>query len=676
MKAEKTSLQYNTANRVPIDKLRRMRSWTRSVFFGFGLVSLVLVLVVFSGDFDKAPVELKKLMKGVSSSIAAHIAGLSKMAREQHGATIEDGSLQRTGSTNGLALAALAKRLRELAADADGTDEAYNVHFELGELYMSRGNYAAAAGHFETASKHAAVAGKKAKAEEKTDGTKKDSEQGNLRFWVTETRLGIALLRWGSLPNALGHLRRAEKALVNGGASWLPQATMAQLQLGSTLREQGAFSEALALQELALKNAASVSEAEGAVIRSELAKTLDDLGRHEQAMSLHKQAVGFYSASLLKTREGANLRPEAALAGQRLGTCLQWQGRLDEAVLQYKQSIRLLDTSLVRTQGTRSGDLDEHIRAHPVRGLLLMMLAQAHGEMDSLEVALSEIYKAMEMLEAHGPEDVPQQLGNVYVIAGELLWKIATHEASQQSKSDIAVTRSEASTSEEAKPKLREAEHLVKKGVKMLSESLGVANKQVGEALNVYGGVLHEQGDIQGAKEAYLDGLRIADCRHPKSECAPKDAQQVALAVSYNNLATLYDELRDSKRAEEMYRKAWEVQSELWRQDKDGPGAAVNLGLVVTNLGELLETEGEPEEALKVYEQVLAQLRGSNVPEANPTIMNLKAKELEARKVCEAVKGKTAAHTAADGKVILPETVSLLRTVGSTDKDTNIVIRS
>ena len=160
-------------------------------------------------------------------------------------------------------------------------------------------------------------------------------------------KLGTVLRTQGKFDEAIEAFRQAVRAS--------PSIALNHVYLGALLHERGRFEEAAAAYREAIRLKPDYAEA-----LSNLGTALCDLGRPDEAVRLQREAI--------------RLKPGLATAHGNLGAALYDLGRLEEAVAAYRQAIRL------------APDLDF---AHGNLGTALVALGQAAEARAALQRAVA-----------------------------------------------------------------------------------------------------------------------------------------------------------------------------------------------------------------------------------------------------------------------------------------------
>ena len=158
----------------------------------------------------------------------------------------------------------------------------------------------------------------------------------------------------------------------------------------------------------------------------------------------------------------------------------------------------------------------------------------------------------------------------------------------------------------------KEAEDLVRDGMK-IAEGLGESGKSaVAQALNLLGAIQQTIGDASSAIEYYEQALSINRVvyggRHPD------------VAVYLNNIGSAWDDLGEHKKAIGYYEQALSIDTEVYGERH--PAVATYLN----NIGLAWHVLGEHEKAMKYYEQALSirkDVYGDRHPDVATTLNNI-----------------------------------------------------
>jgi tetratricopeptide (TPR) repeat protein len=142
----------------------------------------------------------------------------------------------------------------------------------------------------------------------------RDTIAKNPQCWLGYNNLGIALVRGGKVPEAIGDYEQALRIK--------PDYARAYNNLGAALMGQGRLTEAIGDYERAVRIQPDYAEA-----RNNLGAALMGQGRLPEAIGECEQAV--------------RIQPDYAEAHNNLGAALQKEGRLQDAIAHWEQALRI-----------------------------------------------------------------------------------------------------------------------------------------------------------------------------------------------------------------------------------------------------------------------------------------------------------------------------------------------
>jgi tetratricopeptide (TPR) repeat protein len=142
----------------------------------------------------------------------------------------------------------------------------------------------------------------------------RDTIAKNPQCWLGYNNLGIALVRGGKVPEAIGDYEQALRIK--------PDYARAYNNLGAALMGQGRLPEAIGDYERAVRIQPDYAEA-----RNNLGAALMGQGRLTEAVEECEQAV--------------RIQPDYAEAHNNLGAALQKEGRLQDAIAHWEQALRI-----------------------------------------------------------------------------------------------------------------------------------------------------------------------------------------------------------------------------------------------------------------------------------------------------------------------------------------------
>lgn len=164
--------------------------------------------------------------------------------------------------------------------------------------------------------------------------------------------------------------------------------------------------------------------------------------------------------------------------------------------------------------------------------------------------------------------------------------------------------------------RLSDAEHAMKRvsalQVDLFSEK---AEPDVASALNIYGGIFHDQGKFAEAEIQYKKALAMnldsVGHWHPET------------AAIHNSLGTLFQDVGNLTAAGEHFRECLDIQLNTFGGDNPEVASTYN------NIATTLFQQGHPKEAAELLQEALAVLDAANVPQESPDRM-VYAENLEA----------------------------------------------
>ena len=160
-----------------------------------------------------------------------------------------------------------------------------------------------------------------------------------------------------------------------------------------------------------------------------------------------------------------------------------------------------------------------------------------------------------------------------------------------------------------------------------------------------YARLLQSLNDFKKAKTLYekvLQELRELSKQNP-------EAYKPDVAMTLNNLGTLFKNTNKLKQAQDYYEEALEIRRELAEQNPEAykPDVAMtlnNLGILHKNTNDLKQAQDYYEEALEIYRDLAKQNPEAYKPDVAMTLNNLVIPYLELKKKGDAEKAYQGAH--------------------------------
>ncbi|MHA1991604.1 MAG: tetratricopeptide repeat protein [Candidatus Hodarchaeales archaeon] len=122
--------------------------------------------------------------------------------------------------------------------------------------------------------------------------------------------------------------------------------------------------------------------------------------------------------------------------------------------------------------------------------------------------------------------------------------------------------------------------------------------KGIGICYNNIGNIHRIRGDLKDANDAYLEAIEIGEDLLSKSTDENKHGLIIALASRYNNVGLLYTAIEQYEKAEEVLRKALDLDKQI----DNARGFATRYG----NLGQLYIKQSRFKEAKDVFDEALS----------------------------------------------------------------------
>mmetsp|Transcript_26746 Transcript_26746/g.46378 ORF Transcript_26746/g.46378 Transcript_26746/m.46378 type:complete len:475 (-) Transcript_26746:24-1448(-) len=261
-------------------------------------------------------------------------------------------------------------------------------------------------------------------------------------------------------------------------------------------------------------------------------------------------------------------------------------------------------------------------RAHSLDGFVILCRGDANASIQRLQEALRIQTKALHS--AH-PDLVltKRRMARAQRDLGRLDEALQTTEALEQVLQDLPSGKLELSRVLMQKADLlRELERLpdaeqTMKQVSTMQASIfsKKAEPDVASALNIYGGIFHDQGKFAEANIQYQEALTMnldsVGKWHPET------------AAIHNSLGTLFQDVGDLTAAGVHFRECLDIQ--LKTLGGDNPEVASTYNNIATTLFQ----QGRPKEAAELLEEALSVLDAAQVPKESPD-RRIYAENLEA----------------------------------------------
>lgn len=438
----------------------------------------------------------------------------------------------------------LERRLSQLTTGTQPAQE-FELRMSTGHLHRGLGRYSRAAEHY-------------AKARDLAQS----SLGGGEKLGAALQALGQAHYQQGKLSDAR---RDLEGSLVLSGEGGELSAGTLQA-LGNVRRDSGEFSDAIQLYEQARRVAEERGDKERIpMLATELGEAYARRGDTDRAMAYFREALERKEAVEWRLhRTGATKDPEVALAQSLLGGVHHMRGDVKRAVELYQKA------ASIQAQTLRT--------AHPDAVATQVSIARAQRDLGEPAAAMGIVQMLEQALRKEKDNQEGPDLGRVLVLKADFLREAKRYE---------------------------EAEIVSTEALERLRRTFGTdQNPEIAVTLMGYGSLLHDKGDLHGAREQYLRALDIN-----LKTVGPKNPET---AVSHNSLGTLYQDAGDEEQAKIHFTKCLEIQLESL-----GP-ANPDVSTSYNNLATVLFRQGRPQDAATLLQKALSVLDAAGVPPGSP----------------------------------------------------------
>jgi tetratricopeptide (TPR) repeat protein len=374
----------------------------------------------------------------------------------------------------------------------------------------------------------------------------------------------LAALTWQQ-----SHMYRDMETLWRTTLAKNPKATMAQINLGNLLYQQGRPNEAVVLFEEALELQPGSVDA-----HSNLGAALLNLGRVDEAIAHLRRAV--------------EIQPTAANAHNNLGNALIQKGQVNEALIEFQRAVELgpgvagahynLGTALLQADRARDSiaPLQAELTLQPNSGEVCASLGEALLQVGQVEAGIELLQKAIELK--------PDLASAHHYLGNALLQKGLVDEADGQFRLALQL-----------QPTLAPA--LIGRGNVLLRKGLlDGAEAQFQQALNIRPDLAEAHFNLAGIH------LQKGSAEAAVTEFKKALAIQPNFAPAHNNLGTVLLSLGRVDEALSHLNQALKLRP-------DFPEAHNNLANANFRMG-------RPKEAVAEYEAALA------LQTANPQLLN------------------------------------------------------
>jgi protein O-mannosyl-transferase len=243
-------------------------------------------------------------------------------------------------------------------------------------------------------------------------------------FWVAATACFVALVPLTWLTLVRQDIFVSDFALWSATVQVSPYSSIAHLNLGHALYEQGKTDEAIAEIQTALNITPSLADA-----HNDLGSALVQKGKWDEAMTSYREALqfqpnhadahynlgvalfqkGLVNEAIEQFEKAIELRPYHVLAHNNLGAALLQEGRTDEAIAEFQTAIKL-DPNYLFSQYNlghaflKAGRLDEAlaqlqavVENHPDLPQAHLELGKALVQEGRLEDAIAQLQEAVRL---------------------------------------------------------------------------------------------------------------------------------------------------------------------------------------------------------------------------------------------------------------------------------------
>lgn len=434
--------------------------------------------------------------------------------------------------------------LHQLQQDIhDATGRLVTLRLSAGEFSLSKGQYVDAVAHCEIAKKLVAP----------------DASEQHVAVLLAS---GIAL-------NHLGRLQEARRDLEGAAAIMNPtgdQAVMVLQMLGTVRREMGHLDAALKFYWQAWEVGLARDRADSEklpMVAADIGETYARKGELDKAIEYLDQAIEQQENLhhlLQESLVGGD--PQLASIYSLLASAHHGHGDAARAIGLFRKTLRMQQRML------RPG--------HPELVATLLGLIRALRDVGESDGALRIAQEAEQTIRS-GPQE-GLDLSRLLITKADLL-----RESQQNPEARLAIEEAVLS------------QHRALEG----EESYEVA-----VALNMYGSILHDHGEHEGALEKYTQALdvnmRTVGLQHPET------------AATHNFLGALYEDTGDVASASIQYRKCLDIQMQTV-----GAGSP-SIANTYNNLATVLFRQGAAVDAAQLLQHAVQVLDYAGVPASNP----------------------------------------------------------
>jgi tetratricopeptide (TPR) repeat protein len=324
-------------------------------------------------------------------------------------------------------------------------------------------------------------------------------------------------------------------------------------------------------------------------IVGDLHTKLESVGRLDALDAAAQRALAYFASLRAEDLDGNDLHRHA-LALAQLGQVRVDEGKLDDAVKLFSESLRFASEAVSRDAKREEWQLALS-NAHFWLGESLRRRGDHRGALTHFRTYLDI---SQRLTTAHpGVDRYEAELGYGHANVG------AAYEAA----GDITSALREYRTS------VAVARHRVARGPQYVQR-----HEDLAASLNLAGAALQSQGDLAAARSVFDEELAE---RRKLVAAAPNDApriQRLATALAY--MGQLHKTLNDPERAAAAYREELELATRLTRLDPANFSAQRNAAVAESRLAEL--TTGNPAEGLAMIEHAIAALRRVSAADSRP----------------------------------------------------------
>ncbi|NIA12119.1 MAG: tetratricopeptide repeat protein, partial [Nitrospiraceae bacterium] len=308
------------------------------------------------------------------------------------------------------------------------------------------------------------------------------------------------------------------------------------------------------------------------------AAALHHLGIIHQAQGRYDEAVTRYQESL-KIAEELGDRSGIASTLHQLGTIHQTQGRYDEAVTMYQESLRI----------------EEELGDRSRIAITLGQLGNIHQTQGRYDEAVTMYQESLKIAEELGNKRVIaitlHQLGTIHQDQGRYDEAVKIYQESLKIAEKLGDRRGIASTLHQL-GMIHQAQGRYDEAVKMYQESLKIAEKLgdkrvIASTLGQLGNVHYDQGMYDEAVTMYQESLKIRE----------ELGDRRGIALSEWGIGMIYADKGEYDKVVGKYEKCLEIFDEL--------GDMKNIAGTLHQLGMLHQAQGRYDEAVMMYQESL-----------------------------------------------------------------------